>query len=147
MEKSLGKEYTNPHERKAFLRDNCEVVVEKGYMKPFSPEKITELKETLSEISIEISEIEDAKDAAMADFKAQLKPRIVEKGKILRGIKERAEYVKEDCYKFIDMDDRTTGFYNSDGDLIESRPANPEELQISLFPRNRIADDRTGTND
>jgi hypothetical protein len=143
MEKTLGKEYTNSQERKAFLRDNCDCVVEKGYMKPFAPEKIVELKENLSEVSIEIAEIDEAKDAAVAEFKAQLKPRLQNKAAILRGIKERAEYVKEDCYKFVDQEDRTTGFYNSEGDLIESRPANPDELQGRLFPMNRM----TGTND
>lgn len=133
MEKTLGKEYTNPQQRSAFLKDNCDCVVEKGYMKPFAPEKVTELKEKLAETSIEIGEIEDAKKASATQYNAQLKPLLAEKSTILRGIKERAEYVKEACYKFVDQEDKMVGFYNANGDLIESRPINPDEIQRTIF--------------
>ncbi len=142
MEKTLGKEYTRSSERRAFLKDNCDCVVEKGYMKAFAPEKVTELKEKLAETSIEIGEIEEAKKAAAAQYNAELKPLLEEKSSILRGIKERAEYVKEECYKFVDQEDKMVGFYNSDGDLIESRPANPDELQGTIFQLGR----KTGTD-
>lgn len=142
MEKSLGKEYLNPRERRAFLEDNCDGVVEKGYMKSFSHDKITELKERLAETSIEIGEIEAEKKTMTAQYNAELKPLKEEKSSILRGIKERAEFVKEECFKFVDQEERMVGFYNSDGDLIESRPANPDELQATIFQLGR----KTGTD-
>lgn len=143
MEKTLGKNYTNPAQRRAFLKDNCDCVVEKGYMKAFAPEKVSELKERLAETSIEIGEIETEKKVATAQFKALLKPLLEEKAEILRGIKQRAEYVKEECFKFVDQDEKMVGFYNAEGDLIESRPANPDELQTTIFQQ--LA--RTGTLD
>lgn len=143
MERTLGKEYADPIQRRAFLRDNCDCVVEKGYMKAFASDKVQELKEKLAETSIEIGEIETEKKAATAQFNAALKPLQEEKADILRGIKERAEYVKEECFKFVDNDDKMVGFYNSEGDLIESRPANPDELQGTIFQMNR----KTGTHD
>lgn len=90
MEKTLGKEYADPIKRRSFLKDNCDCVVEKGYMKAFAPEKVQELKEKLAETSIEIGEIETEKKAATTHFNAQLKPLLEEKSEILRGIKERA---------------------------------------------------------
>ena len=153
MDKTLGKEYTNPHERRAFLRDNCDSVVEKGYMKQFAPQAIQVFKDRLSEVSIEISEVEDAKKAAATQYAAELKPMQVEKSTLLRNIKERAEYVKEECYKFVDHENRMVGFYNSDGDLVESRPASPDEYQRSIFQMSRstaserAAELKTGTED
>lgn len=90
MEKTLGKEYDSLLQRRAFLKDNCDCVVEKGYMKSFAPEKVVELKEKLAETSIEIGEIEEAKKATTAQYNSQLKPLKEEKHSILRGIKERA---------------------------------------------------------
>lgn len=135
-------------EREAFLRDNSDEVVEMGYMKPFDTDKVSELKERLSEVSIEISEVEAEKKAATTQFNAQLKPMQEEKATILRGIKERAEYVKEECYKFIDNDEKMVGYYNSEGLLIESRPARPSELQSTIHQELRRAevDVKTGTN-
>ena len=39
--------------------------------------------------------------------------------------KAKSKYVKEVCYKFVDQNEKTTGYYNGEGDLIESRPAKP----------------------
>lgn len=36
MEKTLGKDIKNPVQRISFLKDNCDVVEERGYMKQFS---------------------------------------------------------------------------------------------------------------
>lgn len=33
MERELGQEYGNPIQREAFLKDNCDGVEQKGYMK------------------------------------------------------------------------------------------------------------------
>lgn len=37
MEKTIGKEYGNAAQREAFLKDNCDAVENKGYMKQFTP--------------------------------------------------------------------------------------------------------------
>jgi hypothetical protein len=145
MQRHLGKEYENLAYRRKFLEDNADGVVEKGYMKPFATEKVVELKEKLAETSIEIGEIEAEKKAATTRYNAQLKPLRDEKATILRGIKERAEYVKENCYKFVDQEDRMVGFYNAEGDLIESRPAAPDELQGTIFQIKRNDRLKNGT--
>lgn len=53
MEKTIGKEYKNAREREAFLKDNCDKVEEKGYMKPYSTEELQGHKENLANVSIE----------------------------------------------------------------------------------------------
>lgn len=47
--KPMGKEYTDPEQRKRFLKDNSDAVVEKSYMKNFTPEQLQGFKEDLAE--------------------------------------------------------------------------------------------------
>lgn len=143
MQKSLGKEYADERQRVSFLKDNCDSVEEKGYMKSYTPEQIQAMKEQLAETSIKINDIETEKKEVVKEFKARVDPLIDERKELLKGIKEKAEYTKEICYKFVDTDEKMVGFYNADGDLIESRPASPDELQGTIFQINR----KTGTND
>lgn len=137
--KTLGKEYTNTIERSTFLKDNCDTVETKGYMKKFTPEKITELKSELSEISIQINDIEHEKKMVMADFKQQIDPLNDLRKELLTNIKQKAEYVKETVYKFIDHEARMVEFYNSEGDCIDERPATADEMQKTIFQMKRAA--------
>lgn len=148
MDKHLGKDIENLVAREAFLKDNCDKVEEKGYMKPYTPEELQQRKEELANASIEIAEIEqEAKDAA-AHYKGRLKPLKEARANIVSNIKAKAEYVKELCYKFVDQEARETGYYNREGDLIESRPATADEMQPTLFAvRGFNQADKTGTND
>lgn len=142
MEKTLGKEYANPVQRIAFLKDNCDSVEEKGYMKPFTPEQIQQKKEGLAETSIKIHDIEVEKKEAMRGFKSSLTPLQETKKEILQDIKNKARYAKEICFKFVDNDDKMVGFYNEEGNLIEFRPATSDEMQATIFQISR----KTGTN-
>lgn len=110
MEKTLGKEYKNARDREAFLKDNCDKVEEKGYMKPYTPEELQGHKENLANVSIEIAEIEAEKKAQDAYYKGQLKPLNEQRSQMVSNIKSKSQYVKEICYKFVDRksNDRVT---------------------------------------
>ena len=95
MDKTLGKDIANLVAREAFLKDNCDKVEEKGYMKPYTPEELQQRKEELVQVSIEIVEIESRQKAAAADFKKQLKPLKEVFASIVGDIKNEAEYVLE----------------------------------------------------
>ena len=142
MEKTIGKDYENARDREAFLKDNCDKVEEKGYMKKFTTEELQGSKETLANISIKIDEIEEQKKEVSKEFKAELQPLVEERKEMVSNIRQKAKYVKEICYKFVDQEAKETGFYNADGDLIESRPATSDELQPTIFSMVR----KTGTN-
>jgi hypothetical protein len=140
MDKTLGKDYP-PALRVTFLQDNCDKIEEMGYMKRFTPEEIQEMKENLSESDIKINDLEDEKKDAVKRITTVLDPLKKSRKEILKNIKQKAEFVKENCFKFLYEDERLIGYYNSEGDLIESRPATSEELQKTIFQVNR-----TGTN-
>jgi len=58
MEKQLGHEHLDPMARAMFLKDNCDVVEEKSYMKPYSTEEVQAMKHSLSQQAIAINDIE-----------------------------------------------------------------------------------------
>ena len=147
MDKHLGKDIENLVAREAFLKDNCDKVEEKGYMKPYTPDELQQRKEELANASIEIAEIEQEAKEAAAHYKGKLKPLKETRARMVGDIKSKSEYVKELCYKFVDQEARETGYYNKEGDLIESRPATADELQTTLFGviRNQESQ-KTGTD-
>jgi phenylalanyl-tRNA synthetase alpha subunit len=133
MQRVLGKGIENPQEMVNFLSDNCDSIEQKGYMKRFSPEQLLKMKEELSETAIEINDLQEAKKEAVKEFGSQLKPLLEEKKMILKGLKHKSEHVMERCFKFIDEEKREVGFYSETGELIESRPAYADELQMNIF--------------
>lgn len=141
MNKYLGHEYVYLEERKAFLKDNCDRIEDAGYMKQFSPEQVTEMKERLAQVSIEINDIEEEKKAANDLFKEKLKPFAEEKHSLLTGIKHGAEFVTERCFVFIDQHEKMVGYYNEEGLLVSQRPATAKELQGTIFQIGRTGTD------
>jgi TolA-binding protein len=141
MDKTLGKEYAIS-QREAFLRDNCDSVVKKGYMKQFSQDQIQQKKEELSETDIQINDIDDEKRELNKEIRSRLDPLKDQRKTLLKDIKQKSEYIEEECFKYVDPEEKMVGFYNSEGDLIESRPATSDELQGTIFQISR----KNGTN-
>jgi len=136
MEKHLGKEYSDS-ERIKFLKDNCDDVEEMDYMRQFTPDELLEMKEELSNVAITMDDLEEEKKDLTSTLNAKLKTQKVRKKRLLKGLKQKSELVTEDCFKFIDENTRMVGFYNSEGDLITSRPAMGNELQKTIFQVNK----------
>lgn len=133
MIRELGKDIPQGEQRKQFLADNADKVEKKEYMRHFTPEELLKKKEELSETCISINDIEEELKEVKAEYSERLKPLITAKKQALEDLKKKAELVEEDCYKFIDEESREVGYYNQNGDLIESRPAYSEELQKTIF--------------
>ncbi len=142
MEKYLGQEY--PEEKRIeFLSDNCDSIEELGYSRRFSKDELNQKKEELANISITMNDIEIEKKDSMAYFKEKLKPLKEIKGELLEHLKEKIEFVTEDCYKFIDYERKEVGYYNKQGELVYNRPIMPQEMQKTVFSINR----KTGTDE
>lgn len=141
MAKVLGQEYQDIEQRKRFLKDNCDRIEETGYMKQFSPDQISEMKDKLSEVSIVINDIEEEKKEQNELFKIRLKPVVEEKSELLKNIKQKSEFVSEPCYVFLNEEDMLIETYNSEGICISERPATQKELQKTIYK-----EFRTGTN-
>lgn len=119
--------------RKQVLSDSCDAVEEIGYTRRFSIDELNHKKENLANLSIEINDIEEEKADAMSAFKFRLKPLVEDKTTLLADLKTKSEYVKRECYKFIDHENKMVGYYNELGELVSSRPIMPQEMQKSFF--------------
>lgn len=143
MDKQLGLGL-NPKDKLALLQNNCEKIESMGFTRTFTEEELVEMKDELADKSIEQSNLSEEKKVAMASFKAKLQPVSARIGTLLRNLREKAEYTNESLFKFVDTEEKMVGYYNSDGQLVESlsRRAKPDELQGNIFLMQK-----TGSND
>lgn len=141
MDKVLGQEYEG-RARIDFLRDNCDAVEDLGYTKQLPNEEIEALKDRLVENNIQLRDVRADKKAANKEFNDQIKQLEESNDEVTGKLKAKSEFVTEACYKFVDNEEREVGYYNSEGLLVYSRPARPEELQKTMFQTLR----RTGTD-
>lgn len=140
MQKVLGQDIKDLDERKQFLLDNADEVVEMDYSKAFDADELAKKKTELAEKSIRISDLEEAVKDYKAEVNLELKP-LKEDRKILLGdIKAKSRIVREKCYKIVDSDERMACFYNAEGVLVSSRPATKEELSPTIFKELRKAE-------
>lgn len=133
----------NLEDRAQYLRDNCDAVEEITYSKSFSSEELAEQRETLTDLSIKIADIEEELAEAKSHFKELLKPLREQKAVAIENLKKKAQVVTEECCKFFDEEIKMIGYYNDEGKLVNSRPAFPNEMQGNLF---RINVPKTGTD-
>lgn len=141
--KGIGKEYADRDQRVRFLKDNADAVVEKTYMRKYTPEELQSHKEELANTDIQISDIEEEKKAAMDEFKERLQPLKDKHSELVENIRQKATLVKGICYAFVSEEERTTYIINEDGDCIESHPCTADELQMTVFQPLR----KTGTDE
>lgn len=141
LNKELGKDI--PQDRRAaFLNDNCDATQEMTYTRQLTYEELAECREKLTDASIKLADIAEEKKLAMDAFKEEAKPYEEIRTKQIKNLKHKSEVVTGLCYKFIDEETRMVGFYNKEGDLVDSRPAFADELQRNIFQAAR----KTGTN-
>lgn len=141
LDKELGKDI--PQDRRAaFLNDNCDATQEITYTRQLTSEELAECREKLTDASIKLADIAEEKKLAMDAFKEEAKPYEEIRTKQIKNLKHKSEVVTGLCYKFIDEETRMVGFYNKEGDLVDSRPAFADELQRNIFQAAR----KTGTN-
>ena len=141
LDKELGKDI--PQDRRAaFLNDNCDATQEMTYTRQLTSEELAECREKLTDASIKLADIAEEKKRAMDAFKEESKPYEEIRAKQIKNLKHKSEVITGMCYKFIDEETRMVGFYNKEGDLVDSRPAFADELQRNIFQVAR----KTGTN-
>jgi len=129
--------------REQILRDSCEKIEELQYHKQFTIEQLQEKKEKLSQQMVDLTNLENELELIKKDFKEKIKPIKQTISVLIEQINHQTEMVKEECFKFIDHDEKEVGFYNARGELVKQRPMLPDERQTSIFSINN--ESQTGT--
>lgn len=124
-------------ERKQILRDSCDQIEERHYTRKFNQLERNQKREILADVSIQLSEMNSELKELRAQFKSKMKPLEEMKSNVLDEIKAGGEFIKGECYKFIDNEEGKVGYYSPEGYLLEQRDLRPEEKQRSIFQLNR----------
>lgn len=133
MQKVLGQDIKDMDERKQFLLDNADEVVEMDYSKAFDADELAKKKTTLAEKSIKIHDLQEEIKDFKEEKNLELKPLKEDVKELLADIKAKSRVVTEKVYKFVDEEERMACFYNAEGVLVSSRPATRDELSPTLF--------------
>lgn len=146
MDLELFKDMT-PAERIDMLDAQADEVKEEMYLKPFDNDDVQKNRKRYCQINMQLADIKEQEDAAKASFKEQRDPLKREADQILANLRQGGVYVTGKLYKLIDRNERTVGFYNEDGDLVNQRKALPKELMSqNLFGVIRMEDKKNGTS-
>ena len=134
-----SQEIQDPEERKQFLLDNADKVVEIDYHKSFDSDEMAKMKTEFAEKHIRIATLEEKIKDYKDEINQELKPLKEEVSTIRGNLKSKGKLVHEKCYQFLDYDERMVCIYNSEGILVSSRPATRDELQKTIQAEIRIA--------
>ncbi len=138
-------------QREQVLRDNCDQIMERSYTRKFDQAEINEKRADLVNVSIQMQELEQELAEFRATIKGKIKPLSERYGKILDELKSGGEWIKGDCYKFVDDEEKMVAIYTPEGYKIEERPMTQEERQRNVFralrPSNFGEMAATGTDD
>lgn len=124
---------TPVEQREQILRDSCDQILERSYTRKFDQAEINEKRADLANVSIQMQELEQELAEYRATIKGKIKPLSERYGKILEELKTGGEWIKGDCYKFVDEDEKMVGIYSPEGYKLEERPMTQEERQRTIM--------------
>lgn len=140
INKVIGQEIGDLEERRQFLLDNADKVVEMDYHKVFDSDELARKKTELSEKCIRINDLENDIKDYKARIGLELKPLREERAQLLDDIKSKGRTVCEKCFMFVEQEEKMVCYYNAEGILVSSRPATREELSKTIFQVMRKAE-------
>lgn len=123
------------------LADNADRKESFDYFSQYTEAELNEYKNQLAETSLERNDVELEKKEVMQVFTSKLKTHKATIVKLLTNIRQKGEFVTEDCFVLIDETNREAGYYNAKGELVHQRALRPNEMQRNIFQL------KTGTND
>ena len=106
-------------EREEILRNSCDQILERSYTRKFDQAEINDLDMELAEIK--------------AEYKGKIKPLQERITKLRDELKVGGDWIKGDCFKFVDEEEGMVGIYSPEGYLLEQRPMTQDERQRNVF--------------
>lgn len=140
--KELMLSDTPVEQREQILRDSCDQIVERSYTRKFTGAELAAKRTEYCDVAERLNALKQDLAEVSADLKGKMKPLVERMEGLLDEINARGEFVRGDCFKFIDSDEKKVGFYDPNGYLVEERDMTHEERQRTVF-----MSVRNGTND
>lgn len=130
--KEIMLEETPVEMREQILKDSCDQIIERSYVRHFTSDELNGRKDELANACIQLDELEKKLSDIRSEYKGKIKPLEDRIARLTADIRMSGEMVHGDCYKFVDPDERRVGIYTPEGRLIEERPITPEDRQMTL---------------
>lgn len=89
-------------QRTQILRDSCDQIEERSYTRKFDQSETNDLRAELAQVSIMVQTLDEELSEIKAEYKGKTKPLAERISRILGDLKSGGEYVKGECFKFID---------------------------------------------
>ena len=124
---------TPVEQREEILRNSCDQILERSYTRKFDQDEINERRSELANVIIQIADLEQELAEVRADYKGKIKPLQERVSKLRDELKVGGDWIKGDCYKFVDEDEGKVGIYSPEGYLLEQRPMTQDERQRNVF--------------
>lgn len=141
MDKVLFQSARTEEERVQCLQDNCNSIEKVTYNKSYPVEEVEEMREQLVRNAINLKAVKAEKKEVMKSYSDRIKAIETSTDNLTESLVSGSRIVEEDCYKFVDYDERVVGYYNRAGELVKQRPARKNELQKTIYR------ELNGTND
>lgn len=121
------------------LKDNCTKIEERYTVQRFfDKDELDSLREEVSNVSIDISELEDELKEISTPIKNQVKEKKLTLRSKLKLVKQKFDESEEEVYLFADHTEGVMLYYDFSGELISSRRLLPHERQTSIHQINKI---------
>lgn len=136
-----------PQERLAKIKETADQVVEHNYKRPYSEEEVTEIRKKISDLCVQISDLERELASVKAQYKSAITPLEQSREDLIGDLRSGGDYVDEDCYVFMDFSIGKAGLYNGEGVLLNEKDITPEMSQSTIFSAlrdNLLPDDQEG---
>lgn len=124
---------TPVEQREEILRNSCYQILERSYTRKFDQDEINERRTELANVIIQIADLEQELAEVRADYKGKIKPLQERVSKLRDELKVGGDWIKGDCFKFVDEDEGKVGIYSPEGYLLEQRPMTQDERQRNVF--------------
>ena len=122
----------SPEERHDVLEGECFSVEHQGYMKPLSPQEVTEYRELFAQKSIEIKTINEELSCVKESFKKRLEPLIKLNSTALDAIKNRSIWTEGKVYLMPDHENKVMHIVTAESLVLNTRHMKPEERQYTI---------------
>ena len=119
--------------REEILRNCCDQILERSYTRKFDQAEINERRAELSNVLIQINDLDMELAEIRAEYKGKIKPLQERISKLRDELKVGGDWIKGDCFKFVDEDEGKVGIYSPEGYLLEQRPMTQDERQRNVF--------------
>lgn len=140
MEQQLFKEL-DPVSREEMIRDHAHSVDTMVYQKPLSEEELDYHYKELGNTHIRQVNAEQELEEIKEQFKERINPLKNKIKEHAKAIKTRSLEMEGDVFAIVNHEEKMTGFYDIEGNLVSSRRSLPEELGTM-----HVSHEMSGTN-